>query len=134
MNNRSDFPFSTLKRVAKRHIRPDHWQCMRWCRARFGMARACASYFELRRHPGVYLIDRRNANVRCDIAVRPGTVDQEVFNEVFVAHQYDLDGLDPRSIVDAGAHIGLASVMFASRYPKATVFAIEPEASNFRCS
>ena len=34
-------------------------------------------------------------------------------------------------IIDAGAHIGLASVWFAERYPDAVIVAVEPEADNF---
>jgi FkbM family methyltransferase len=33
--------------------------------------------------------------------------------------------------VDAGAHIGMASVLFALKYPTARIIAIEPEPSNF---
>ena len=38
---------------------------------------------------------------------------------------------DPRIIVDAGAHVGLAAVVFASKYPAAEIFALEPEPANF---
>ena len=34
-------------------------------------------------------------------------------------------------IVDCGGHIGLSSVWFASRYPKAALYCIEPDKSNF---
>ena len=37
----------------------------------------------------------------------------------------------PRTIVDAGAHIGMASILFALKYPNARIVAIEPEPSNF---
>jgi FkbM family methyltransferase len=33
--------------------------------------------------------------------------------------------------VDAGAHIGMASILFALKYPRARIIAIEPESSNF---
>jgi FkbM family methyltransferase len=47
--------------------------------------------------------------------------------------RYDPEGLDfnPATIVDAGAHIGMASILFALRYPSAEIIAIEPEPSNF---
>ncbi|MBK6790779.1 MAG: FkbM family methyltransferase [Betaproteobacteria bacterium] len=38
----------------------------------------------------------------------------------------------PRGIVDAGAHIGLATVYLATRFPQATIVALEPEPSNYR--
>jgi FkbM family methyltransferase len=37
----------------------------------------------------------------------------------------------PKTIVDAGANIGMASIYFTHRYPEAKVIAIEAEASNF---
>jgi FkbM family methyltransferase len=33
--------------------------------------------------------------------------------------------------VDAGAHIGMASILFALKYPSARIIAIEPEPANF---
>lgn len=38
----------------------------------------------------------------------------------------------PRFIVDAGANIGLAAVLFAARYPEATIVALEADPDNFR--
>jgi FkbM family methyltransferase len=37
----------------------------------------------------------------------------------------------PTTIVDAGAHIGMASILFAFKYPTARIIAIKPEAANF---
>jgi len=37
----------------------------------------------------------------------------------------------PETIVDAGANIGLTSILYATRYPRARILAIEPECSNF---
>jgi FkbM family methyltransferase len=34
-------------------------------------------------------------------------------------------------IVDCGGHIGLSAVWFASRYPEATLYCIEPDSTNF---
>ena len=39
--------------------------------------------------------------------------------------------LNPMFIIDAGANIGLAAVYFANVYPKAKIYAIEPEQSNY---
>ena len=38
---------------------------------------------------------------------------------------------NPRTIVDAGAYIGITTVEFAKKYPSATIIAIEPQADNF---
>lgn len=37
----------------------------------------------------------------------------------------------PRTIVDAGANIGLTAVFFATKYPSSKIIAVEAEASNF---
>lgn len=51
--------------------------------------------------------------------------------EVFLAREYDVAFSSPRFMIDAGAHIGLASVFLARRYPQATIVAIEPEQRNY---
>jgi FkbM family methyltransferase len=38
---------------------------------------------------------------------------------------------DPSIVVDVGAHIGIFSLIVAGRYPKARVFAIEPDTENY---
>jgi FkbM family methyltransferase len=35
-------------------------------------------------------------------------------------------------ILDCGGHVGLSAIWFASRFPQATVYSLEPEARNFR--
>jgi FkbM family methyltransferase len=63
--------------------------------------------------------------------LRPGTVDTAVFEKVFLHGEYELPfTLNPRRIIDAGAHIGLASRFFAHRFPAARIVAIEPMEPN----
>jgi FkbM family methyltransferase len=52
---------------------------------------------------------------------------------IFKSKSYDpgIPGFSPNTIVDAGAHIGMASILFALKYPTAKIIAIEPEPSNF---
>jgi FkbM family methyltransferase len=52
---------------------------------------------------------------------------------IFRSKSYDpaTHGFSPNTIVDAGAHIGMASILFALKYPRARIIAIEPEPSNF---
>jgi FkbM family methyltransferase len=71
--------------------------------------------------------------IRFRVFLRPNTTDTSTYRQVLVAHEYDF-GLpfEPRTILDAGANIGMASVYFANRYPSAKIVAIEPEPSNFR--
>lgn len=66
------------------------------------------------------------------VTLRLRTSDVSVFEEIVVRGQYALSlPLEPETIVDAGANIGLASVYYANRYPKARIVALEPEPSNF---
>lgn len=68
------------------------------------------------------------------IYLRPFSTDRQVFREIFLFRTYSFNiNTSPRVIVDAGANIGLSSVFFAHRFPAATIYAIEPETSNFRC-
>jgi FkbM family methyltransferase len=64
--------------------------------------------------------------------LRPGSSDAATFDEVFVAREYDLPLSDfsPRHILDLGANVGYASVLFATRWPQASLLAVEPEAQN----
>lgn len=57
----------------------------------------------------------------------------ELKKEIFSENCYylELDKEDP-VIVDAGAHIGMASLYFKMLFPKARVIAIEPIPDNFR--
>ncbi len=61
---------------------------------------------------------------------RLGTTDGYSYGEVFTLDSYDCR-LSPRFVVDAGANVGYASVLFAERWPEAQIVALEPDASNF---
>jgi FkbM family methyltransferase len=47
------------------------------------------------------------------------------------SYEPDLAGFTPKVIVDVGAHIGMASILFALKYPSAKIIALEPERANF---
>lgn len=51
-------------------------------------------------------------------------------NEIFIKHCYQFE-TEPQIIIDAGAHIGLATLYFKKMYPQAKVIAIEPHPQNF---
>lgn len=77
--------------------------------------------------------------------MRGATSDLETFEQVFVHREYDFSGwpaheaaideayaADPSpAIIDCGANVGYSSIWFAQRYPRATVYAIEPEPGNY---
>ncbi|GEM_PF-959669 len=51
------------------------------------------------------------------------------FEEVFIRGEYAVPNIPPpRTVVDAGANIGVASVYFCMRYPSARLYAVEPDA------
>jgi FkbM family methyltransferase len=68
-----------------------------------------------------------------EVALRLGTSDIPTFNQVFVRSDYASPHLPEtaETIVDLGANIGLATIFFGTRYPKARILSVEPEAANF---
>lgn len=66
------------------------------------------------------------------IWLRP-KLDLGAFQQVFVWDEYGYAyDVQPKSIIDAGANIGCASVYFARRYPMAKILAVEPTPSTYR--
>jgi FkbM family methyltransferase len=66
------------------------------------------------------------------IHFRRGTTDFACFEQIYLAKQYQSPlKIEPLTIVDAGANIGNSVRYFAAKYPKAEIWAIEPDASNF---
>jgi FkbM family methyltransferase len=67
------------------------------------------------------------------VYIRGGrSTDAVALYEVLVTKEYaltaDLDS--PAFIIDGGANVGMASLYFLNRYPKARVIAVEPDAAN----
>jgi FkbM family methyltransferase len=66
------------------------------------------------------------------VQVRARTTDVDVYGQVLLDYEYSFDlPFSPETIIDVGANIGMASIYFLHRYPKAKIIAIEPEPSNF---
>jgi FkbM family methyltransferase len=111
-----------------------HWQGLRWyyevCGLRgiwpiasfrlFGKPRELVITPLQSKHPVYLRIDTSDFCAYRDVLI-------------FKSKSYDpgIPDFRPNTIVDAGAHIGMASILFALRYPKAKIIAIEPEPSNF---
>lgn len=64
--------------------------------------------------------------------LRLQTSDAQVCAEVLLGREYffPLDN-PPRTIVDAGANCGITSIFYANQFPQATIWALEPEPSNY---
>ena len=65
--------------------------------------------------------------------LRIGSADVLTYQQVFVDEEYAFEpARTPKSIIDAGANIGLATLYFASRFPSASIISVEPEEHNYR--
>jgi FkbM family methyltransferase len=63
---------------------------------------------------------------------RPATSDFSVFRQIFMDYEYSIEfEHSPRTIIDAGANVGFASLYFSNRFPGAQIIAVEPDHSNF---
>ena len=64
--------------------------------------------------------------------LRDKTMDLGTYQQIFIDKEYNfIANLPPETIIDAGANIGLASIYFTNKFPKAKIIAIEPEIENF---
>ena len=69
-------------------------------------------------------------------SMRPTKYDLYSFMEIYMDRAYDFaipdDMGQPGFIIDAGANIGLTTLFFKGKFPRATIVSLEPEDSNFR--
>jgi FkbM family methyltransferase len=66
-------------------------------------------------------------------ALRAKTNDIEIFDQIFVLRDCEVNlRIEPRFIVDAGAHIGCSALFFASSFPRANIAAIEADPGNYQ--
>jgi FkbM family methyltransferase len=67
-----------------------------------------------------------------EVALRGATTDPLCFDKVFIDEEYRSPyDCEPKTIVDAGANIGMATLYFSNRFPNAHIMAIEPHPQNF---
>lgn len=96
---------------------------------RFGAVKGLQLYLGLRRNNLSLIV---LPGFTGPIALRPGTTDNAIFDQVFVRRDYGLPiNFRPQVIVDAGGHIGLFTVFMKSRYPGARFVCIEPDRENY---
>ena len=66
------------------------------------------------------------------LAIRVGTSDLKILEDIYLREEYRWPfAHDPKVLVDAGAYTGLSTVYFATRYPSATIIAVEPSHDNY---
>ena len=71
-------------------------------------------------------------NIRHPVRLRVRTSDVRVYYGTLLRGEYDFNlPSRPKTIVDVGANVGMASLFFTHKYPEAQIIAIEAEASNF---
>jgi len=72
------------------------------------------------------------ACVRTPVHLRIRTSDVSVYGDIFLGEEYDFPlPFNPETIVDGGANCGMATLLFATKYPQAKIIAVEPEPSNY---
>ena len=83
--------------------------------------------------PGGEPAEFRVPGLRAPVYVRPGTTDAAVFQDNLLRRIYGCyePAAPVRTILDAGANAGYASVFFLNRFQNASVIAVEPDAANF---
>jgi len=70
--------------------------------------------------------------IRNPIYIRMMTADEPTYKHVLLEQEYAFElPFSPKTILDAGANIGTASIYFIHRYPDAKIIAVEAEDSNF---
>jgi FkbM family methyltransferase len=100
--------------------------------SRFGITGLISAVKKRLGRSDVYIKVKRKG-IKKPFYLRLGTSDTLIFDQVFVYEEYDFEtSTPPKVIIDAGAHIGLASIYFANKYPESKIVAIEPEESNFK--
>lgn len=74
----------------------------------------------------------KSSKKKINFFLRPHTSDAGTFRQVFIDRQYEIPyAFEPKTIIDAGANIGLSALYFADRFPLASIVALEPDKDNF---
>jgi len=117
-----------------REVSVSLWQGLKWYYEVCGMRGVCAiASFRVSGRPRELAIVPLQSEY--PVYLRIDTSDFCAYRDVLIfrtkSYDPEIPGFSPTTIVDAGAHIGMASILFAIKYPTARIIAIEPEHSNF---
>jgi len=77
------------------------------------------------------LLEINRPDIKFPFFLRVPSSDVPTYEQIFIKQEYDFDvKRTPKTIVDAGANIGLSSIYFSNNYPDSKIIAVEPEESN----
>ncbi len=108
----------------------------------YGLKYRIAYYFHQKHY--IKCIDRKSIKIKLwekyVLYLRLFSRDLDFFESIFIGCQcgegvigeYDIEGIVCEDILDLGANIGLFSVLYAIRYPKKRIIAVEPETNNYK--
>jgi FkbM family methyltransferase len=88
-----------------------------------------------RNRPNSLLALRMRRPITGDLWLREQGSDSDNFNEIVTGRIYDVvtNSIEHcEYVIDLGANIGLASRLFAARYPGCRIMAVEPHAENYK--
>jgi len=92
-------------------------------------------FSDLRARMGVSkgsLLKLKIKNAQYPLFLRIGSSDREVLGQIFIEKEYEMIAVEsPRTILDLGANVGYSSAYLLSKYPDASVVAVEPDAGNY---
>ena len=79
------------------------------------------------------VVSLRIPGIPYPVMCRPTNSDRFTLGQVFIERDSDVSLTHaPRFIIDGGANVGYASIVFANKYPHAQIIAVEPEVANYR--
>ncbi len=99
----------------------------------FGVVQGLRIFFKVRREKHRELITFNLPGLAKPVFLRRQSSDFMVFEEIYIDHQYQVNFPENsiKTIIDAGANIGLSALYFLGKYPKASIICLEPEDNNF---
>jgi len=124
-------PYKVKNSILTKILSQEKKEYIEWVFRRFGKTKALKSLIKVfveRKTLDNFRIGDLNSN----ILMRPNKTDRKVYDQIFVDKEFDMTIPEPDVIVDAGAHIGLASLFFANKYPQARILALEPALNNYK--
>lgn len=80
------------------------------------------------------VLNLKTSQLKHKVHLRLNTTDLQVFHQSVIGKECDsnLYNNTPKYIVDCGANIGMASIIYSNMFPNARIFSIEPDFNNFK--